>query len=369
MTKPQEILIRGPNWTGDWIMATPGFRALRAGFPEARITLAVRSGLEQLAAGAPWFDAVVPVSSYGQGTGALVREAMQMRAPRSSPGFDLGVCLPDSFSAALLMRLAGVREIVGYRRGWRRALLHRPVSLPASGGRRLMLARELHVLGLIEALGCERRGTHLELFVTAAEEGEAHERLDKDGIDPEQPYAVLAPGASYGSSKCWPAESFAAVGDALARAGARVVVVGTPAERGLVGEVAAAMTAPSAALAGELSLGGLKAVLRESRLLVCNDAGARHIAVAFGVPCVVMMGSTALEKTDLNLDRVQILTADVSCRPCYARECPTDHRCMTRISPEHVSARALPALAADAARSWQGAQWVVRDGGSLEATA
>ncbi|MBW2392959.1 MAG: lipopolysaccharide heptosyltransferase II [Deltaproteobacteria bacterium] len=365
MTKPQEILIRGPNWTGDWIMATPGFRALRAGFPEARITLAVRSGLEPLATGAPWFDAVVPVSSYGHGALALVREAKQLRGTR----FDLGVCLPDSFSAALLMRLAGVREIIGYRRGWRRALLHRSVPLPSDGGRRLMLARELHVLGLVEALGCARLGTDLELFVTAAEEREAHDRLDKDGIDPEQPYVVLAPGASYGSSKCWPPASFAAVGDALARAGARVVVVGTPAERELVGEVVSAMTERSVALAGELSLGGLKAVLRESKLLVCNDAGARHLAVAFAVPCVVMMGSTSLEKTDLNLDRVQILIADVACRPCYKRECPIDHRCMTRISPEHVTARALPALASDAAERWRGAQWVVREGGRLEAAA
>lgn len=365
MNKPQEILVRGPNWTGDWIMATPGFRALRAGFPEARITLAVRSSLEPLAAGAPWFDAVVPVSSYGGGARALVREARGMRSTR----FDLGVCLPDSFSAALLMRLAGVRQIVGYRRGWRRALLHRPVPLPGGQGRRLMLARELHVLGLVEAVGCERLGTQLELFVTTAEEREAHERLDKDGIDPDQSYAVLAPGASYGSSKCWPAASFAAVGDALARAGARVVVVGTPAERALVGEVTGAMTEPAAALAGELSLGGLKALMREAKLLVCNDAGARHIAVALGVPCVVMMGSTALEKTDMNLDRVQILTADVSCRPCYRRECPIDHRCMTRITPLHVAGRALPALAADAARSWRGAQWVVGEDGQLGAAA
>lgn len=361
MTKPQEILVRGPNWTGDWIMATPGFRALRAGFPEARITLQVRSGLEPLAAGAPWFDAVRAVSSYGEGARALVREARAMRSPR----FDLGVCLPDSFSAALLMRLAGVRQIVGYRRGWRRPLLHQPVPLPAGQGRRLMLARELHVLGLIESLGCARRGTHLELFVTAAEERETHERLEKEGIDPDHAYAVLAPGASYGSSKCWPARSYAAVGDALARAGARVVVVGTPSERSLVREVTGAMAEPAAALAGELSLGGLKALLREAKLLVCNDAGARHIAVAFGVPCVVMMGSTALEKTDLNLDRVQILSADVSCRPCYRRECPIDHRCMTRIAPHHVLDRALPALAADAARSWRGSQWVVSEDGRL----
>ena len=89
----------------------------------------------------------------------------------------------------------------------------------------------------------------------------------------------------------------------------------------------------------------LKAVLRRSRVLVCNDAGARHVAVAFGVPCVVMFGPTSLEKTNLNLARVLALSADVPCRPCYRRTCPIDHRCMTRIGPERVIAVALPSLA------------------------
>lgn len=361
MSNPQEILVRGPNWTGDWIMATPGFRALRAGYPDARITLQVRSGLESLAAGAPWFDDVIPVASYGRGTRALVSEARVLRTRQ----FDLGLCLPDSFAAALLMRLAGVKRIIGYRRGWRRLLLQQPVALPADAGRRVMLARELHVLGLVEAAGCPRLGTELELHVTRDEERELELAFEQHGIAADTSYAVLAPGASYGSSKCWPPASFAAVGDALADGGAQVLVIGTPAESTLVGQVVGAMTQRGVGLAGELSLGALKPLLRGARVLVCNDAGARHIGVAFGVPCVMLIGSTSLEKTDLNLDRVSVLSADVACRPCYLRECPIDHRCMTRISPEAVAAQALPALAEGAARDWRGTQWIVREGGKL----
>jgi ADP-heptose:LPS heptosyltransferase len=107
-------------------------------------------------------------------------------------------------------------------------------------------------------------------------------------------------------------------------------------------------------LTGELGLGALKALVRRARVLVCNDAGSRHIAVAFGVPCVVVMGPTSLEKTNLNLERVTVLSADVDCRPCYLRECPIDHRCMTRVSAERVARAALPALAADARERWRG---------------
>ena len=350
MSQPQEILVRGPNWTGDLIMATPGFRALRSGFPGARLTLHVRAELQPLIAGAPWFDEVLPLDSYGKGTAALIREGRVMRTRH----FDLGLCLPDSFSSALLMRLGGVRRIVGYRRNGRGALLHHRVAPPKTGGRRLMIAREQHVLGLIASVGCPPQGTGLELHVTEAEEAEARQRLEDRGVREAEAIAVLAPGASYGPSKIWPPAGFAHVGDALAAAGGSVVVVGTPDERRLSGQVLAAMQEPAVDLTGELALGALKALVRRARVLICNDAGTRHIAAAFGTPCVVLMGPTSLEKTSLNLERIKVLSADVDCRPCYLRECPIDHRCMTRVSAERVAREALPALSPDAEERWRG---------------
>ena len=340
--RPKSVLVRGPNWTGDLIMATPGFRALRAGLPDARIVLQVRENLAPLVEGAPWFDEVVGVPSYRSGPVAQWRDAQALRA--RGP-FDLGLCLPDSFAAAFVMRLAGVRRIVGYRRGFRSALLHTAVPFPRDAGQRGLLARERHVVGLVEAAGIPGDGTHLELHTTEAEVSAARNALGEAGIVASEAYAVIAPGASYGPSKCWPAASFAEVGDALVRSGVQVAVVGTPTERALTADVVRAMKEPASDLGGLLGLGALKAAMQAARLLVCNDAGARHIAVAFGVPCVVMMGPTALEKTNMNLERVSVLTADVACRPCYQRECPIDHRCMTRIAPEEVAAEAMRALA------------------------
>jgi len=357
MSQPREILVRGPSWTGDLIMATPGFRALRSGFPRARLILQLRSELHPLVAGAPWFDEVLPLDSFGRGIAALFREGRSLRKRH----FDLGICLPDSFSSALLMRLGGVRNIVGYRRNGRSALLHHRVAPPTTGGRRLMIARERHVLGLIESVGCPSLGTGLELHVTAAEESEAGQRLEERGVAEGEAIAVLAPGASYGLSKIWPPAGFARVGDALAAAGASVVVVGTGAERGLSGQVLSAMKQPAVDLTGELGLGPLKAVVRRARVLICNDAGSRHIAAAFGVPCVVVMGPTSLEKTSLNLERVKVLYANVDCRPCYLRECPIDHRCMTGVSAERVAREALPALSSDARKRWRGGVVTVGD--------
>ncbi len=337
----RNVLVRGPNWAGDVIMATPAFRALRAGFPAARLTLQLRPGLEPLLEGAPWFDAVVRVRSHGKGLVALWREARELRAER----FDLGVCLPDSFASALLLRAGAVQRVVGYRTQGRGPLLHLAVDPPARTRGRRLVARERHVLGLVEALGCPGQGTHLELFVSEREEAARRRLFAERRLDETRPFAALAPGASYGASKLWPAERFARVGDALAEAGAQVAVVGAPGERRLAERLVAAMRRPAVDLTPHLDLGLLKAVLRRARVLVCNDAGARHVAVAFGVSCVVLFGPTSLAKTNLNLERVTALAADVACRPCYHRVCPIDHRCMTRLDPERVIAAALAALA------------------------
>ena len=326
---------------GDVVMATPGFRALRAAFPAARITLLMRPAIAPLLEGNPWFDEILPVHSSGRSPLSLLREGLALRRCQ----FDLGLCLPDSFSAALHLRIAGVARVVGYAGTGRGPLLHQSVDPPWGASSRALVARERHVLGLVEAVGAPARGTQLELFVTPEEERQAEIILAQPKGRADAPLAALAPGASYGPSKLWPAESFARVGDALADAGAQVVLLGAPSEATLIARVRAAMHSPAIELIAPGSLGVLKAVLRRSKVLVCNDAGARHVAVAFGVPCVVMFGPTSLEKTNLNLSRVQALSTDVPCRPCYQRICPIDHRCMTRIEPERVIAAALPSLA------------------------
>jgi heptosyltransferase-2 len=343
----RELLVRGPNWLGDLVMTTPALRALRVGLPEARITLLVRPGLEALLEGSPLVDRVRVQSSHHAGPGAVWREA---RALAREARFDTGLCIPDSISSALFMRLARVGRVVGHARGGRGLLLHEAVTAPAEWGQRRMVARERVALGLVEALGVREQGTGLELHVTPAGEQAARALLEHHRLDAgTAPLVGLAPGASFGASKCWPPDYYAAVGDRVARAGARVVLLGSPAEAALCREVADRMQAPAPALAGALGLDGLVALVRRLSLLLCNDAGARHVAAAFAVPSIVFFGPTAVEKTNLNLEHVQVLQTNADCRPCYRRECPIDHRCLRDIPPEPVAKMALEVLEGSAA--------------------
>jgi heptosyltransferase-2 len=113
-------------------------------------------------------------------------------------------------------------------------------------------------------------------------------------------------------------------------------MVGAPVEREIGDSISRLMKEPVGNLIGELDLGTVKALLRRSDLVICNDSGARHIAAAFAVPSIVLFGPTPLEKTNLNLEHVRIFETELPCRPCYERECPIDHACMTRTRPESV---------------------------------
>ena len=331
-----EILVRGPNWLGDLVMATPGLRSLRAGFPDAQITLQVRPGLESLLSGSTDVDRIETLHSYHKGARALISEARRWKA---SHHFDLGLCLPDSFSSALFMKWAGVRKIVGYGQPGRSWLLDEAVVPLTRQEGRSWVSREEHVLGLIRALGCPDLGTDLSLPISDADRKALMEILAEwdESIDASRPRVILAPGASYGSSKRWPIAHFASVGDALEEAGAQVVLVGTAAESGLTGAVKEAMRAPALDLAGLLGLGPLKALIANARLLIANDAGCRHIAAAFGIPSLIFFGSTTVEKTPLNLEAVQVFERSLSCRPCYKRVCPRPgHPCLAGIEPDAV---------------------------------
>jgi len=340
---PRRILVRMPNWLGDAVMATPGLRALRRRFPEATIVAWVRPGLEGLLDASPSIDEVVRFDAWRAGPRALWRAARAL-APRD---FELGVCLPDSFSAALAMRIAGVRHVVGYARGARGPLLHEAVAPRREWGPRRLVARERSVLHLLEAIGCPPQGSGLELGVDPADA----ERLTAQiGVVGQAPLVVLAPGAAFGPSKLWPLGSFARLADALADEGCRIVITGDAGETALGRALAAAMRAPATDLCGRIDTGALKALIRRAALVVCNDSGTRHLASAFATPSIVLLGPTDLARTDCNLERVTVLTNEVGCRPCYRRRCPIDHGCLRGIEVGRVLETARHVLAAGGAR-------------------
>jgi heptosyltransferase-2 len=162
----------------------------------------------------------------------------------------------------------------------------------------------------------------------------------------EGPWLGLNPGAFYGTAKRWIPERYAAVGDMLARrTGARIAILGGAAERGIAESIAAGMRAPARNLCGETGLPELVGVLSRMDAVVTNDSGPMHVAAALGVPVVAVFGPTDERETGPVGVGHRIVREPVYCAPCKLRECPIDHRCMTRIPADRVAAAAEDALA------------------------
>ena len=332
-----QILVLAPNWLGDAAMATPALRSLRRTFPGARITVAGRPGTVCLLEGLPHVDALEPIPVQ-PGAGQLFAVAKRLRPSAR----DLAVVFPHSFRAALLARLTKARRRLGYDRGGRRWLLTDAEPPNRANGRiePVYMAREY--LDLLRPLGCADDGQGLELHAKEALRARLAEAWAGEG-----PLVGFAPGAAFGPSKRWPAERYAAVADALReRVGARCVLLTGPDEADTREAVLKAARHPmlEPQSHGADGIAVLKAVISQLDLLIGNDSGPRHVAVAFGVPTVCVMGPTRPVYSTGPYERGYVLRRPVYCGPCQQPTCATDHRCMLRIAPEEVVARAEEVL-------------------------
>jgi heptosyltransferase-2 len=327
VSDPDRILVRAPNWVGDVVLSLPALRDLRRLFPAARLEVLARPWVAELYGAVPGVDA----ATESRGHRADV-ESVRGR-------FDAGVLLPNSFASALVLFRAGVPERWGYATDGRGMLLTRRCRVPPGVRGR---SQVYYYRAMLEGLGLAVGGAP-DASLACPEEWSARglALLGDDG-----PWIGVNPGAFYGTAKRWPSQRFAAAADLVARRiGARVAVVGGAGERPLGEAVADGLRAPSRVLCGETSLGDLVGVLARLRLLLTNDSGPMHLAAALGTPVVAVFGSTDEAETAPVSPRARVVRERVECAPCLLRECPIDHRCMSRVGADRVASTALELLA------------------------
>src|SRR5208283_4735726 len=123
-----------------------------------------------------------------------------------------------------------------------------------------------------------------------------------------------------------------------------VILFGTSAEAAVSNAIIAAMKKKPVDLTGKTAIGDLPALLSQCQLFLGNDSGAMHVAAAVGLPVVAVFGPTDPFGTAPVTPRCSIVQEKAYCSPCFLRRCPTDHRCMTRVTPDAVEAAAKPWL-------------------------
>ena len=332
-----KIIIRGPNWVGDSVLAVPAMKAVRARYPQAEITLLVRPWVAGVFTSAPFVDRVWN-EPRPAGLSGWARIARLIRAEH----FDVSILFPNSFESALMMFLGRVPVRIGYATDGRSMLLTEAVPTPKDKTRHLVH----YYLGLSPNAAADEVSPSIEITATAEEKAEARRLLAEAGIQSNERFLILNPGAAYGSAKRWGEDRFAEVGDRLsAELGLRVVVIGSARETRVAEDIRSRAKAAVAVLTGKTTLETLLGLLSEAALVVTNDSGPMHIAAAVGTPTVAIFGPTDERVTAPFAKKTRIVKEPVDCSPCLLRECPIDHRCMTRVTPDHVVRAAKDLLA------------------------
>lgn len=275
---------------GDLLCAVPALRALRAGFPAARITLV---GLPWAARFAERFKRYLDEFVAFPGHPALPEQPVRrdlipvFRAAMHARRLDLAVQLHGSGGVSnRVVRSFGARALAGY--------FPADAAPPADGTfiRYPDTGPEpLRLLRLPLALGAPACGHHLEFPLNADDDAELRASGLAAGLAPGA-YVCIHPGAR-SRDKCWPPHCFAALADRLAAEfGLAAVLTGSAAEADLTAAVAARMHSPAVDAAAPISIGAMAALLSRARLLVCNDTGVSHIAAGLRLPSVVVFGKT-----------------------------------------------------------------------------
>lgn len=343
------MLVVLPTWVGDFVMATPLLRAVRARFAGARITFLGEANLRDLVAGGDWMDEFLAWPGR-DGRNPWHRPYRALVAELRSRRFDLAVLLPNAFRAALAAWQAGAARRVGFNRDGRGLLLTDRIPCVNRAGWRKFTPYPIvaYYADLGEAVGCPRAGDRLHLFTTPACDESLGATLAALGVSDTENLLVISPGAKYGAAKCWAPERFAEVADLLReRDGLTPLVTCGPGEEHIARSIRKAMKGPAVVFdERRLSLGELKSLVKRARLLLCNDAGPRHFAKAFGVPVVTVFGPTHRAWTDTSYQDERIVRIEVDCGPCQQRVCPLGHhKCMTGVSVEMVYAACAELLA------------------------
>ncbi|MCC5824457.1 MAG: lipopolysaccharide heptosyltransferase II [Planctomycetes bacterium] len=372
-TTPLRLLIVLPSWVGDTVMATPTLRRVREALPGAFIGALGRPGIDQLLTGSADLDEIHTFVPHGMM--APKRAAAKVRARH----YDTALLLTNSFSTALIARLAFIPRRIGYNRDNRAMLLTDPLTPPRNADRSWKLTPAVdyywnlasHLLNqptvdwsIHTPTNCVSvplalpPDAHMHLPVADADNTAADELLARANLAPDQPFALLNPGGN-NPAKRWPADRYAHLARHLIETHHLPILInGSPAESDLC-ESIVSQVAPNASEGMvfslpdlNITLGALKSLCQRAALMVTNDTGPRHIAAAMGTPLVTLFGPTDPRWTTIPVrthadgtPRETILVADPTLPPDQSANDHPDRCRVDRITLASVITAAEDQLA------------------------
>jgi len=339
----KRILIFGVNWLGDTLFSTATIRNIRRNFPESYIACIIPSRCYPMLRGNPHLDEIIIYDEKDRHKNILCK--LKFVESLKAKQFDTVFLLHRSFTRALICRLAGIPERVGYYTRKRGFLMTKKILPPAKD----TLHRIDYYLNIIEKAGLRAEDRFLELSISADEQYYADKFLAKCSVKPGVSLIGINPAGNW-ISKRWPKEYWARLADYLiVEFKAQVVITGGQADLPLalaIKNSLRSLRSPCIIACGAMNLKQSAALFKRLDLFISADTGPLHIANAVGAKSIIaLFGPTSpLVTGPFPLNNVITLQKEVGCKiPCYHKNCK-DNRCMKAITPEEVLKHIKPIL-------------------------
>ncbi|GAA3896282.1 lipopolysaccharide heptosyltransferase II [Halomonas cibimaris] len=321
------LLVVGPSWVGDMVMAQSLFIMLKRRYPGATVGVVAPPWSEPILERMAEVDAVHPLAV---GHGEFGWKARRALARQLRGRYDRAIVLPRSWKAALVPFLARIPERVGFLGEQRYGLLTERRALDKTVLDQTV--KRFVALGLPEA---ETASGAFALPEPRLEVDRASQtRLGEQHGLGKRPAIAMMPGAEYGPAKQWPLRYFHALAARLSEDGYAVRVIGGPKDHP-AGEAIVEGLAHARNLCGETSLADAVDLLAGSEQAVTNDSGLMHVAAAVGTRVQAIYGSSSPAYTPPLTANAQIHYLALDCSPCFKRVCPLGHtNCLNHLYPE-----------------------------------
>ena len=323
------MLVVGPSWVGDMVMAQSLFRLLNRQRPGIVIDVIAPEWSTALLSRMPEVrNAVILPVGHGQ-LGIGTRRALGRRLRDEQ--YARAIVLPRSLKSALVPFFAAIPVRTGFRGEWRYGLL---TDVRTLDKRRLsQTVTRFLALGLPENSELpDPPRPRLKVDPENLDRLRARFGLERELI------VALMPGAAYGPAKCWPLEYFSELAATLAARDFKLIVLGSAGEREAGETIRRQGGEQVVNLCGETRLEDAVDILSAASAAVSNDSGLMHVAAAAGTHVVALYGSTTPKMTPPLTDASTILYLGLGCSPCFERTCPLGHlRCLREILPATVA--------------------------------
>lgn len=325
MAESPAILVIGPRWVGDMVMAQCLLAALKEAHPQAAIDVVAPAWAAPLLARMPEVSRRIEATTRPGQLGLAER----WRFGRSIHGrYTAAYVLPGSWKSALIPFFAGIRQRVGHRREMRYGLLTDIVPLPED------LKRQT-----AEAYFSLARGGAFRFPKLTVDAGNQHALLQRHSLGTKK-FVALMPGAEFGPAKRWPGEHYAGFARAMMEQGYSIALLGSKNDAPVTAEIAS-LAPGSIDLAGHTRLEDAIDLIAAARLAVSNDSGLMHVAAAVGTPIVAVYGSTSPKNTPPLSENRELVWLGLACSPCHQKVCPLGHlNCLKTLDVSLVTAAA-----------------------------